>query len=108
MRPEGRGKVHLQAYLKFNRAGVGSALLGRTDLDSNEKNPIPSGELGNVRIDGHNIVFVVGKEIEEVENVVSDETKKGIKEFPGKGIEVSSYVSHDLARTSFIIGNEAR
>lgn len=103
-----KSSVHLQIYVSLTRSGIHQALLGRTDLDSTDKDPMPSGELGTVEIIGNDIKFVVGEELSNERNVVDDRMKKGLKEIPGKGIETNSYVSTALGRASLVVGNEVR
>lgn len=101
-------KVHLQAFLKLSRSGVVDALLGRTDLDSTVEKPQSSGQVGTGTVDGMMVTFVVDETLRDLQNVVDDSTKKGVRELIGKGVETSSFVSHQLARASLMVGSEAR
>ncbi|KAL8293568.1 hypothetical protein RQP46_000269 [Phenoliferia psychrophenolica] len=100
--------VHLQVFLKISRKGVEAASIGRTDLDATVDVPMPSGELGKGTVEGTVVTLVVDESFKDIKNVVDDSTKKGKKEFPGKGVETSSYISHKLARASLLVGSEAR
>ena len=101
-------KVHLQAFLKVNRHEVVTASLGRTDLDSNVKTPMPSGELGHVKIEDHTVTFIVDAAVKDAQNIVDDTMKKGSHVVPGKKIHTTTYVSHTLGRTSLLVQKDAR
>lgn len=101
-------KVHLQVCVKLDRKGVEEALVGRADLDSSEKKPMPSGTLGKglVSKEDRTITFEVTEELAEAGNVVDDSTKKASRILVGKGIATVTYVSSELGRASLIVGKE--
>lgn len=84
------------------------AEMGRVDLDSSRGEPMPSGEVGEVLLEGRTVRLVLDERVREVGNVVDDRVKRGMREFPGKGVETSTYVSYELGRASLVIGSEAR
>lgn len=106
--------MHLQLYVKTDRKGIDEASLGRTDLDSTKDNPQSSGALGgdgSVVIDNQQrkVTFVVDASFESVENEVDDTMeKRKLTSLRGKGLEINSWVSAEVARTSLMVGEEAR
>lgn len=110
VRPDGRS-IHLQLYLHLSRNGIKhSTSLGRLDLDSSRENPQPSGVVGRTEFDkaGDNVVFVVTRELEDLENIVDDSTKLPSRILLGKGVEATTYVHHRGCRVNLFIGREAR
>lgn len=103
-----RSKVHLQVFVKLDRKGVEEAWVGRTDLDSTESKPMPSGSLGkgSVSEEEKTITFEVTEDIAAAGNIIDDSTKKASRILMGKGVATVTYVSIELGRASLYVGRE--
>ncbi|GAA95267.1 uncharacterized protein L969DRAFT_44743 [Mixia osmundae IAM 14324] len=104
-------RLHLQAYLKLDRNGIVEASVGYLDVDSQDEKPQPSGELARGTFtdkDATEVQLVLTREIADKVNQVNDETHEASKIELGKGLEVSTYVSHLAGRVTILAGKEAR
>lgn len=99
-------RIHLQAFLRLDRRGVVRASMGRVDLESSREEPMPSGEVGEVVVEGRTVRFVVDERVGDGRNRGWEEGERGRGEFAGKGVETSTYVSCEMGRASVVVGSE--
>lgn len=101
-------RVHLQLFLHTNHNGIVNASMGLLDLASTKDNPMPSGECGTVKIEGHHITYTVDESATRMIALVKAIDLTLSQHNIGKSVELTSYVSHDLVRATVCAGNQGR
>ncbi|MBW0466590.1 hypothetical protein O181_006305 [Austropuccinia psidii MF-1] len=120
--------LHLQCFVKLNRRSgkVSQALLGKFDLDSCQKNPMPKGCIGlpnlfesfsfsfsptntNCNNGGAIISFILrNKDVENERNLVHHAPLKPILGLAAKRLTFYSYVSHPKLILTYRAGKDGR
>lgn len=110
--------LHLQVFVALAPPASSStcdqivaAVLGRFDLDSTTRRPMPSGQFSLGRTDAARpgvVTFVLEEELTRERNNVDDSTKKPLPILPRKGLVATSFASHPRVCISLLAGKDGR